>query len=305
MAISRVPVSIIVAVLAVVGSSGYLMQDRARPVAPTRIVPLSASLETGVVLILPDLAAPQLPALPDLGKRVVAADAPVPPLPEAALPADCAPAMVTLSPLPGAMIGVAVEAPCRAGQRMEIFHAGLGFAVSLSSKAAWQGVVPALTEDAVLALRFESGDELLAQVRVPELSTLVRVGVEWRGTVPVELHAYEGGAAFGQPGHVDAGTPQGDGGTVTVLGDAAMDRPMQAQVYTAPADVGEVALELAAEVGPDSCGNALDAQVFRAEAGKPAVLTAVQVALPGCDQIGGFVVMPLPGLPARQLALAN
>lgn len=314
MTVSRGQITIAAAAVAVAIGSGYMMQKSARPMEPTRIVPLSAALESGVlesgvVPLLPDLTAPILPALPDLGKRIAGADAPLPTLPDSVAPAGCAPAMLALSPLPGAMIGVAVEAPCRAGERLEISHAGLEFAVRLTDQAGWQGVVPALTEDAAIALRFEAGDELLGRVRMAELSGLVRVGVEWRGAAPVELHAYEDGAAFGKPGHVHAAAP-GDaalraGGALTVLGDAGLERPMQAQVYTAPAGLGEVALEIATEIGPDSCGNTLDARAFRAEAGKPAVLTAVTMALPGCDQIGGYVVMSLPALPARRLALAD
>ena len=298
MRVSRAQIMIGAVALAVAGTSGHLMEDGAPRVLPTHIVPLSAALDSAEVPA--DRAVPMLPALPDFGARI-AADAPLPVLPDSAAPAGCAPAMLTLSPLPGAMIGVAVEAPCRAGERLEIFHAGLGFAVRLSDQATWQGAVPAMTEDAAIALRFEAGDELLGRMRIPDLPGLVRVGVEWRGTAPLELHAYEGGAAFGAPGHVHAGAPEG---RLIVLGDAGLAGPMQAQVYTAPAG-GPVALEIAAEVGPESCGKLLEAQAFRAEAGAPAVLTAITLALPGCDQIGGYVVMPLPGLAARRLALAD
>lgn len=297
MMVSRAQMIIAAVALVVAGGSGYMLQDGAPPlVAPTQIVPLSAALDSAELPA--DLAVPTLPPLPDVAVRM--ADLPLPVLPESGAPAGCAPAMLTLSPLPGAMIGVAVEAPCRAGERLEIFHAGLGFAVRLSDQATWQGAVPALTEDAAIALRFEAGDELLGRMRMVDLP-LVRVGVEWRGTAPLELHAYENGAAFGAPGHVHAGAPEG---RLMLLGDASLARPMQAQVYTAPAG-GAVALEIATELGPGSCGKPLDAQVFRAEAGAPAVLTAITLALPDCDQVGGYVVMPLPGIAARRLALAD
>lgn len=303
MLVSRAQITVASLALAMAGISGYLLQDNAARVAPTRIVPLSAALEGAELpATLPaDLAVPALPALPDLSALTAGAEAPLPVLPESAAPAGCGPAMLTLSPLPGAMIGLVVEAPCRAGQRLEIYQAGLGVAVRLSAEARWQGAVPALTEDAAIALRFEAGDELLGRMRMADLSGLVRVGVVWHGTAPLELHAYEGGAGFGAPGHVHAGAP---GGRLLVLGDASMPRPMQAQVYTAPAG-GEVALEIAAEVGPESCGKPLEAQVFRAEAGVPAVLTAITLALPGCDETGGYVVMPLPGIAAERLALAD
>lgn len=297
MMVSRAQIMMAGFALAIAGSSGYLMEDGAPPVPPTQIVPLSAALDSAEMPV--DLAVPELPTLPDVAVRM--ADAPLPVLPESAAPAGCAPAMLTLSPLPGAMIAVAVEAPCRAGERLEIFHAGLGFAVRLSDQASWQGAVPALTEDAAIALRFEAGDELLGRMRLADLPGLVRVGVEWRGTAPLELHAYENGAAFGAPGHVHAGAPEG---RLMVLGDATLARPMQAQVYTAPAG-GAVALEIATEIGPESCGKPLEAQAFRAEAGAPVVLTAITLALPGCDQLGGYVVMPLPGVAAQRLALAD
>ena len=297
MMVSRAQMGMAAVALVVAGSSGYMLQDGAPLVPPTQIVPLSAALDSAAVPV--DLAVPELPALPDVAVPI--ADAPLPVLPDSAAPAGCAPAMLTLSPLPDAMIGVAVEAPCRAGERLEIFHAGLGFAVRLSDQAGWQGAVPALTEDAAIALRFEAGDELLGRMRLADLPGLVRVGVEWRGTAPLELHAYENGAAFGAPGHVHAGAPEG---RLMVLGDAGLARPMQAQVYTAPAG-GAVALEIATEIGPESCGKPLEAQTFRAEAGVPAVLTAITLALPECDQLGGYVVMPLPGLAAQRLALAD
>ncbi|GGH55111.1 hypothetical protein GCM10011341_22280 [Frigidibacter albus] len=297
MMVSRTQMVMAAVALVVAGSSGYMLQDGAPLVAPTRIVALSAALDSAAVPV--DLAVPALPPLPDVAMRK--ADQPLPVLPESGAPQGCAPAMLTLSPLPGAMIGVAVEAPCREGERLEIFHAGLGFAVRLSDQASWQGAVPALTGEAAIALRFEAGDELLGRMRLADLPGLVRVGVEWRGTEPLELHAYENGAAFGAPGHVHAGAPEG---RLMVLGDATMARPMQAQVYTAPAG-GAVALEIATEIGPQSCGKPLEAKVFRAEAGAPAVLTAITLELPGCAQLGGYVVMPLPGLAARRLALAD
>jgi len=296
MRVSRTQIMIAAIALTVAGTSGYFLEDGAPLQVPTRIVALSAALDGAAVPV--DRGVPPLPAL---APRRLAADAPLPVLPESAAPEGCAPAVLALSPLPGAMIGVAVEAPCRAGERVEIFHAGLGFAVRLSDQAAWQGSVPALAEDAAIALRFEAGDELLGRMRVPDLPGLVRVGVEWRGTAPLELHAYENGAAFGGPGHVHAGAPAG---RMMVLGDDVLARPMRAQVYTAPAG-GEVALEIAAEIGPEGCGKPLEAQVFRAGNRAPTVLAAVSLALPGCDGAGGYVVMPLPGIAAQRLALSN
>ncbi len=248
--------------------------------------------------------------LPSLPARAIAADggvrlAALTEAPEASF-SPCDPAALTLTPAASAMLAVALHAPCRAGQSVEIVQGALRFTATLDPQGDWTGMIPALAAQARLSARLGPDETLEASASVTGLEALNRVVLVWQGAAEAGLNIYEYGSAHGGAGHIAADrprTPETDlGGYLTALGD----RPegTHAQVYTAPAGMTDQRFELEAGVDAASCGQDLEAAVTRVLAGRPAAPETLSLALPGCDEPEGAVVMALPALPLS-LAAAN
>lgn len=126
---------------------------------------------------------------------------------------------------------------------------------------------------------------------MPEVASLRRFGVQWMADDSFQLHAFEKGASYGQPGHVSAGGQDGGQGRLTVLGDAGVENPMLAEVYTYPADATlpvEVVVEAA--VTDKTCARELIGETLTSVAGA-AYVTDLTVATPDCDAAGDILVL--------------
>ncbi|HSF62971.1 MAG TPA: hypothetical protein VLA78_01195, partial [Paracoccaceae bacterium] len=155
----------------------------------------------------------------------------------------------------------------------------------------------ALDAGGEVAAVLPGGDRLGAAAPL-DLSAVERFAVQWSGADAFQLHAYEDGAAFGQPGHVSAADPgralplvPGRGGHLLTLGDAGVDLPLLAEVYTFPADPARrVAVTVESAVTPATCGRELLGETLHSRKG---ATTAADIALamPGCDALGDFLVL--------------
>ena len=109
-----------------------------------------------------------------------------------------------------------------------------------------------------------------------------------------QLHAFEKGAGYGQPGDVWSGAPVSpDGGYLVSLGDPGLDIPMLAEVYTFPTDI-PADLTIEATVTETTCGRELLGEVLQAQAGKVTV-NELTLAMPDCDALGDILVLKNPG----------
>jgi hypothetical protein len=222
---------------------------------------------------------------------------------QTAEPVDPAPAAacdVTLDLMTeaNAMIGITLLAPCHPNQRVALRHAGLAVTAQTTSTGALFTAIPALEVDAKVELSFADGNDASGTIAVPEVTTLRRFGVQWQADDAFQIHAFENGAAYGEPGHVSAASPnrpaawmQATGGFLSLLGDSNTENPLLAEVYTFPTDPAakpEVVIEAA--VTDKTCARELLAETLTSTAGSVFV-TDLTLAMPECDAVGDYLVL--------------
>ena len=123
-------------------------------------------------------------------------------------PAACEPAQIASEPLDGGRMLVRVATPCRADQTV---HFGYGEATILGRLDG--GGRLELTLDlfagaaSPVEITFEDGVSREIPARANDLDKVEKIALIWRAPVDLDLHAFEYGATFGQPGHVWAQAP--------------------------------------------------------------------------------------------------
>lgn len=293
-----------VALLGIAMAAGHLAQTiaarnpaklaQASPKEPTHIVMLSAGpSESGLTApLLRPKADPGDPAAPNLTR--LAKPTPAEAEPQAAVRADCA-REVSVTPAPGAMAAIAVAAPCDGGARIVLRHAGLSLTERLPADGKGLIIMPAMAEKARFEIRFDDGRTTSATLEMPEMAGVRRFAVQWSGAGEFVLHGMENGAEFGQPGDVSPSRPgtvtadRGPGGWLSVLGDASVQNPQLAQVYTYPAEAAaDIVVE--APVTAATCGRKLNGQTLISEGGA-AQSTNLTLAMPDCSAVGDFLVL--------------
>jgi hypothetical protein len=273
-----------------------------------RATALAALLAAGYVMIqgppgamadqrAPDLRVPSDPVIAPRDRAVIL------PTSGEAPPANAfgMPCGLTLhaEAMPGAMVALDVMAPCRPGMRVEVEHAGLTVAAQTDALGLLTLDFPAFETPAFFTLRLSDGEEAVALVGLPDLIDIHRVAVSWAGLPGVELHAFEGGAAFGAPGHVwqdSPATPEtlaiGAGGFLTRIGDPTVPDPLLAQVYSAPRaldDAPRMSVDIA--VTEATCGAPMTARGHRIENTGRVESFPISLVMPGCDAVGDYLVL--------------
>lgn len=204
---------------------------------------------------------------------------------------------------PGAMLDIGLLAPCRAGQRVTLRHAGLVVTGRVSPAGTMIASLPAFTAPAEVTLTFPDGESLSQTVLPEDLARYDRFGVQWMAGDAFSLHALAPGAAYDSPGHISSINPgtAGEGGNfLSVLGDPSADRPLMAEVYTWPADTrangSGISFSLEAAVTPQSCGREMPGETLELAAGSLAV-RELAIGMPDCAALGEFLVLPNPVSP--------
>lgn len=266
------------AVLAVAVAAGHLAQTLAAhkgggmafaqaDVVPTHIVQLSSEEQQNAAIVVVPKPALQTTSV-----------------------APVCPVTLTLGVLPRAMLSLALTAPCHDGQRVVLHQAGLAITGRIAADGTLALRLPVFTADGAVAVQFADGSRVEQALPVPEAARYRRFGVQWQGADGFRLHGLESGADFGQPGDVWAKSSVG-AGSLTVLGDATVENPLLAQVYTYPAEPGikpEIVLEAA--VLAETCGHDLLGDVLTSEGGQ-VQSTDLTVAMPDCSGVGDFLVL--------------
>ena len=222
---------------------------------------------------------------------------PEPPLAATAVDAEVSAtcrATLDIIPAANAVLDLVLLAPCHPDTRVVLRHGGLAITGQTSAGGALFVSIPAIESSGEVSARFPDGS-LARAARAVDLSQYRRFAVQWVADDRFALNAYEHGAIFGGPGHVDAkaaGSPAADRshGWMTVLGDASVDLPMQAEVYTFPAKVTDVSVTLEAEVTDATCARELLAETLDSQSGV-VVATDVTLAMPDCTAVGDFLVL--------------
>lgn len=324
--ISRLRAITALVAVSAAAASGYFMQDDTAPVLQSAaLAPISAP----TVEALPG---PTTPALPSIGEVARAASPPIlaltsaaPILPEApesevimlastgaemTAPGIVSEDIFAQSPMceagftamaaPGAMVDLTLEAPCHAGQKVDIFHAGMRFTEVLDQAGLMQITLPAMEEDALFNAQFSDGQIKSAEILMLTANDYQRTALFWKGATGFALYALEGGALYGESGHVSAETPytpvrgtSAEGGFLTKFGQDKSG--YHAWIYSYPTmltDSGpapEISIE--AKVLPGTCGSEITATILRnLDAGGVKAMPLI-MAVPGCDAVGEYLVL--------------
>lgn len=205
----------------------------------------------------------------------------------------------TATAMPSAMVALDIIDPCHPEARIEIIHAGLVIAAQTDALGILTLDFPALETPAFFTIRTEEGQESVTLAGVPDLPNFTRAAVFWAGDLGLELHAFEGGAEFGSPGHIWQEAPGdpaqmtlGAGGSLTLLGDARLSDPKLAQIYSVAQDRwAEVQLSVDIPIAPTTCGQPIRAQTLQMTPTDPARSRPITLTLPGCESVGEYLVL--------------
>lgn len=278
----------IVATVAIAfGAGQYLQSGTAQSAAAIAPVPkadpaLPLRLAAGTPLSTPEPLSPA-PA-PDAEAVPVKAD-PLPDPVAAAEPAPLAAAPacpVTLDVFASdeGMLSLSLTAPCQVDQGFVLRHGGIAVTYQTNASGSFFLDMPALDAKGEVSLRFADGTEAAATAPLPDMADRHRLALQW----------LEG----------DSFTLTGDGAVVSLGADATV-LPMYAQIITLPSP--DASLTIEAPVTATSCGRESMALAVYSEGGR-VTLSDLSVALPDCDEEGGFVVLNNP-VPDMKLAAQN
>ena len=173
-----------------------------------------------------------------------------------------------------AMIDLALAAPCNAGERVVLRHAGISFTSQTGPDGRLALSLPALESDALVAVYFEGSAIALAKVQVPEAAQLTRFAVQ----VPYPLRVVLKGA-------------EGDAGQTLTLGSDAVVQPMLAQVFTFPSlDLGSASLSADIRITDQTCSRSFVAET-RISQGGAVTAGTLPVRMPICGTSDGIMVL--------------
>lgn len=299
-------IALATALVAVGLGAGHIVQKRdaaerlaaAEPelaVDPASVQPLAAEAEPPAP---PPVAAPALPAAP-----ILAAPEPQPPVVETA---EACPVALDLGARENAMLSLTLAAPCHADERAVVKHGSLAVTGHLSATGTLFLDLPAMTADGVVDVIFADGTLTGAAQPMPEVALLRRIAVQWLDRDTFQLHAFESGADYGQPGHVSAATPHSPApgiatksGYLTRIGDDTVRLPMLAEIYTFPAS-GPAEIAIEAAVSAETCGRELLGETVASLGGK-VITSELTLAMPDCTAQGDILVLKNP-VPEMKLA---
>ncbi len=210
---------------------------------------------------------------------------------------DCTPTLDLLAEDAG-IIGLTLIAGCDLNQRVVLRHGGLSVTAITTATGALFASLPAMEKDAKVEVMFADGRTVQSTISIPEMNEMRRFAVQWQSDDAFQIHAFEGTTMYDSEGHVSAKAPHtpliGQGnksGFLTMIGDATVQLPMLAEVYTFPMDAKtkpEVIVEAA--VTELTCGRDVLGETLTSIGGE-VYITDLTVAMPNCDGVGDFLVL--------------
>ncbi len=275
---------------------------RAQPVvqadAGPQAIPAPPVLADGAVLPPPPLPVPVPEPPPPAATVAQAPQTAEPPQATSPLGLPCG-LSVSGEAMPGAVVAVDIMEPCAPNARVTITHGPLVFDARTDGVGLLTLDIPALETPAFITVRFEDGTEATTLAGLPDLIDFDRVAITWDEDRELQLHAFAAGAEFGGPGHVWQETPgsladaiTGTGGVLTQLGDASLDAPRLAQVYTVPRALrDDLAVSVEVPVTERNCGQPVRAQSIAIAPDGAITARPISFVLPGCDTVGEYLLL--------------
>lgn len=209
-----------------------------------------------------------------------------------AVPASCS-VETAAQVMPDALVQITLNAPCQQNERLIVHHNGLMFTDRTDERGGMTVTIPALATNAVFIIAFEKGKGAVVQADVPALMDMRRAAFQWSGPGGFELHALEFGADYDTPGHVWSGVQAADvaeRGFVTRLGNASVEEPLLAEIYTYPAKTGPIDLRVEAEIHARNCGLDFEVQSIQYDFGSLRSEDVV-LSIPDCSVMGDLLVL--------------
>jgi hypothetical protein len=196
----------------------------------------------------------------------------------------CRPSL-QLTALSGAMIHMAMSAPCNRNERIVVRHSGLSFATKTEPDGTVRAVFPALKTDATVAVYLPDTHLVLGNISVPDMSDFTRLALMWEWPAELELRVTEGDRVL-------VGTPAGLKSTsqqVMSLGSTEVQSPLMANVYSVPgSSLGAASLTGELRITPASCGRTLQLETVYSVGGV-AKVDRRDVAVPLCGTAGDIL----------------
>lgn len=192
-----------------------------------------------------------------------------------------------LSALPGAMIHLAVAAPCNRGERFVVRHAGLSFSARTQADGRATVTLPALRADALVAVYLQDSRLMLGKVTVPDAAAYTRFAIVWERPAELELRVTDGGKVL--VGSILPVTD--DEQRVIALGLDTVQSPVLARVYSVPgSSLGEADITGELRITPASCGRTLRVETVYSAAG---IATHAEraISVPLCGTAGDILVL--------------
>jgi len=215
-------------------------------------------------------------------------------LPGAEAAADCVPELLAV-PVGGAVVDLALSAPCLPSASFVLHHQGMMFSGLTDEKGNADLSVPGLSKSAVFIVSFDLGPSALAVAQVNDIDRYGRAALMWEGNVGAQLHAREFAAPFGAPGYVWQEAPSAGAGTFVSLGQRTISGGYFAQVYTFPVGAspatGEIEVSVEIPVTAENCGQEASAQSLQILPGEKAVANDLVVTMPGCEATGDILAL--------------
>ncbi len=131
--------------------------------------------------------------------------------PQTGAGAGCGVAQVKSVAVSGGASRVTVNSPCRAGEPVEVEHAGLRFGGTFDLAGNAEIVIPVMdgNQDAAVILDDGNREPVDLAFNWREIELTLRVAVTWSAPIDLNLHAFEYAASYGAEGHVWQEQPRG------------------------------------------------------------------------------------------------
>lgn len=198
----------------------------------------------------------------------------------------CVPSM-QLTALTGAMIHLALTAPCNRDERIVVRHSGLSFATRTRSNGVATVLFPALKSDATVAVYLADARLVLGRVAVPDVTDYSRYAIMWEWPAEVELRVTDGEKVLiGTAPAISGSDPR-----VMALGSPDVQSPLMARVYSvAGKGLGKATLTGELRITPASCGRTLRVETIYSVGGVTRVEEQA-VAVPLCGTAGDILLL--------------
>jgi hypothetical protein len=194
---------------------------------------------------------------------------------------------LALTNSPGALIDIALDAPCHLGQQVVIRHSGLAFSTTIGSDGQLRLQIPAMAIEALVAAYVGQSEVVVGQIGVPDAADYLRLAVQMPGSTQFDLRAEESGQVY-----IARSTTAGRGAhRITRLGDSGVVGGLISQVYSvAMKDFANPDLSVELHVTPAICGHTLLADVVLLRSGKVSQESR-QIEVPRCGTSGDILLL--------------